>query len=141
MRVTSFSPVITFFTGGAGKPAGILASVGRHAMETMGTVFSLDVRDGEVGAAVLAAVRDDLDWVDRTFSTYRPDSDISRLAAGEVALAGCAPEVAEVLDLCAEFGRRTDGYFTARATGRLDPTGLVKGWSIARVGRLLRQAG
>lgn len=117
------------------------APVTRHVVEVMGTVFSLDVRDGDLPPGVLAAVEADLRWVDATFSTYRADSDVSRLAAGAVRLDACAPEVAEVLDLCASYGRATDGYFTATPGGRLDPSGLVKGWAVARASRLLTAAG
>lgn len=119
-------------------------TLSRHVIETMGTAFSLDIRD-EVATTELQdavdAVEDDLQWVDRTFSTYRLDSDISRLAAGTASLADAAREVADVLDLCAQWSRRTDGYFSATARGRLDPTGLVKGWAIGRVSRLLSVRG
>ena len=45
---------------------------------------------------------------DRVFSTYRADSVISRLGRGEIALADCPPEVAEVLAL-GEAGRADSG--------------------------------
>jgi thiamine biosynthesis lipoprotein len=38
--------------------------------------------------------------------------------------------------------RETDGYFDARADhGRLDPSGLVKGWSVEQASGLLARAG
>jgi thiamine biosynthesis lipoprotein len=79
--------------------------------------------------------------VDATFSTYRDDSAISRLDRGEVTLADCPPEVDEVLSRCLELERRTRGYFSARPAGRLDPSGLVKGWAVGGAARLLAQAG
>lgn len=106
----------------------------------MGTVFSLDLRE-PVEEPVLDAVEADLRWVDATFSTYRADSDISRLATGAVRVEECAPEVAEVLERCAVLSRETGGYFTATPGGRLDPSGFVKGWAVARADRILRQAG
>jgi FAD:protein FMN transferase len=72
-----------------------------------------------------------LQEVDATFSTYRADSEISRLERGELTLAGCRPEVDEVLTRCLELERVTDGYFSVRAGGRLDPSGFVKGWAVA----------
>jgi thiamine biosynthesis lipoprotein len=71
-----------------------------------------------------------LQQVDSTFSTYRPDSDISRLDRGEITLADCGPEVDEVLTRCLELERATHGYFSVRLRGHLDPSGLVKGWAI-----------
>ncbi len=61
------------------------------------------------------------------FSTIREDSQISRLARGELTVEGY-PEVAEVLDLCAEAERVSDGWFSSNYRAWLDPTGIVKGW-------------
>ncbi|KOT26153.1 thiamine biosynthesis protein, partial [Streptomyces caelestis] len=109
----------------------------------MGTVFSLDVRGGEpavVRAAFQEAVAG-LHRVDEVFSTYRDDSQVSRLARGELGVGECDPEVAEVLELAAEAERVSDGWFSARYRGRLDPTGIVKGWAVERAARRLAAAG
>ena len=126
------------------EPAGAAAlSQLRHAEEVMGTVFSFDVRGGEP-AAVRAALDEavaGLHAVDEVFSTYREHSQISRLARGEVTVEECDPEVAEVLELCAEAERLSDGWFSATYEGRFDPTGLVKGWAAERAARRLVAAG
>ena len=44
----------------------------------------------------------------------------------------------EVLARCARLRRETGGYFDARASGALDPSGLVKGWAVDRAAALLR---
>ena len=113
----------------------------RHAEHVMGTVVSFDVplsarHDGSLEAAIGW-----LHWADRVFSPYRPDSDVSRLAAGEVTVAACAPEVAEVLAACARLGEESGGYFTAFPDGRLDPCGYVKGWATERAAALLARSG
>ncbi|WP_439681272.1 FAD:protein FMN transferase [Embleya sp. MST-111070] len=114
-----------------------------HVEHVMGTVFSFDIRDRPT-TELREALRRAIAWlhhVDRTFSTYRPDSAISRLDRGEIALADCPPEVATVLDLCAEVSDLSGGWFSARPAGRLDPSGLVKGWAIEHATRLLVAAG
>ncbi len=68
--------------------------------------------------------------VDAAFSTYRDDSDINRLQRGEVTVAECRPEVDEVLSRCMTLTKETRGYFSVRPAGRLDPSGLVKGWAV-----------
>ncbi|MFD0004560.1 FAD:protein FMN transferase [Streptomyces sp. NPDC127178] len=105
----------------------------------MGTVFSFDVRGGDPGAVQVAlgeAVAG-LHRVDEVFSTYRDDSQISRLARGELTVEECDPGVAEVLELGAEAERLSEGWFSTRYEGRLDPTGIVKGWSAERAARRL----
>lgn len=114
----------------------------RRVEHTMGTVFSFDVRGGGPrAAAALEAAAAWLVHVDDVFSTYRPGSQISRLAAGTLALSACAPEVGEVLRLCEEAERRTGGWFSARYAGGFDPTGLVKGWAVERAAAMIASAG
>ncbi|MCM8551039.1 MULTISPECIES: FAD:protein FMN transferase [Streptomyces] len=109
----------------------------------MGTVFSFDARGGEP-AAVRAALDEavaGLHRADEVFSTYRDGSEISRLALGELTVEACAPEVAEVLELAAEAERVSGGWFSTRYQGRLDPTGIVKGWAVERAARRIAAAG
>ncbi|MXM63710.1 FAD:protein FMN transferase [Streptomyces sp. HUCO-GS316] len=109
----------------------------------MGTVFSFDVRGGEP-AAVQAALQEavaGLHRIDEVFSTYHDGSDISRLARGELSVGECDPLVAEVLELGAEAERTSDGWFSMRYQGPLDPTGIVKGWAVERAARAVAAAG
>lgn len=129
------------------------AAVLRHAEPVMGTVVSFQLRpapdaacggSGAGRAAALEALRRAvrlLHRADEVFSTFRPDSDVSRLGRGTLALADCAPEVAEVLELCGRAERDSGGWFSARAAGRLDPSGAVKGWAVERAARALLDAG
>lgn len=115
----------------------------RHAEEVMGTVVSFDVRGGDpdaVRSALQEAIAE-LHRVDEVFSTYREDSQVSRLARGEVTAADCDPQVAEVLALGAEAERLSDGWFSTRYQGRIDPTGIVKGWAVERAARHLAATG
>jgi len=105
----------------------------------MGTVVSLDVRAGSKDA--VAAAIDSLHAADRRFSTYRTDSDISRLDRGELLLADTGADVRTVLDRCDALWHETDGFFDVRATGRLDPSALVKGWAAQRAADLLSAGG
>lgn len=115
----------------------------RHIEHAMGTVFSFDIR-GPSGQAVRRALAEAVGWlhhVDAVFSVYRPDSQISRLGRGTTTVADCVPEVAEVLTLCANAGRASGGWFSHTAGGRLDPSGLVKGWAVERASDILYAAG
>jgi thiamine biosynthesis lipoprotein len=118
------------------------ASVSRrvHVEHVMGTVVSLDVRAGGDDAAV----HDAMAWlheVDRRFSTYREDSEIRRLERGELALSHASADLKAVLARCATLRRETGGVFDVRATGRLDPSALVKGWAAQRAACLLTGSG
>src|SRR5439155_2069879 len=79
--------------------------------------------------------------VDARFSTFKADSEVCRLDRGELALADASADLRAVLDRCADLWRETDGYFDAYATGRLDPSGYVKGWSVQVASDRLVEAG
>ncbi|MBV9058239.1 MAG: FAD:protein FMN transferase [Pseudonocardiales bacterium] len=88
--------------------------------------------------AFLDEVFAELHRIDALMSTYRPDSQISRLAAGELTVAECDPLIGEVLELCEQARTKTGGAFDPLlpAPGGdylLDPSGLVKGWAVERV--------
>jgi thiamine biosynthesis lipoprotein len=114
----------------------------RRCEPVMGTLATVELADPPPGAQRL--VDDVLGWlheVDRRFSTYRDDSELNRLHRGELRLAQCSADLRGVLDRCAELWQRTDGYFDVYATGRLDPSGYVKGWSVQVASERLAAAG
>ncbi|HEY2191782.1 MAG TPA: FAD:protein FMN transferase [Actinomycetospora sp.] len=115
--------------------------VARRVEHVMGMPISLALRgrhtdDDEAGAAwaaVLASLRE----TDRVFSTYRPDSVVSAIRRGELALADAPDEVGEVLAIGARAERATDGAFSVWRP-ELDPSGVVKGWAVERAAAALR---
>jgi FAD:protein FMN transferase len=107
----------------------------------MGIPVGIDVRDPGIASAALDRAFEWLRWVDATFSTYRPDSDVSRLNAGTLALDDAHPEVRVVLERCERLRVETDGYFDVRARADLDPSGFVKGWAVEAAATALAVAG
>ena len=101
----------------------------------MGTVVTIDIytKDGNAGADVslgLARARAILHRADAVFSTWKPQSPISRLRRGEITCEDVPAEVIEVLELCSVARDISGGWFDPWAMpGGVDPTGYVKGWS------------
>jgi thiamine biosynthesis lipoprotein len=107
--------------------------VTRRVEEVMGTVVSLDLRDEGVPPEAVDAVFTNLHDIDARFSTYRPDSEVSRLARGELDPSDASPDVRHVLAVCEQLARDSGGAFDASHAGRdggLDPSGYVKGWAV-----------
>lgn len=113
----------------------------------MGTVVTIDVfgvggpdvraLDAHLDAA-LAELRD----ADRVFSTWQPDSAMSRVRRGELALVEAPQVVTEVLGACALARRLSGGWFDPWALpGGVDPTGYVKGWAAQRVAGTIAATG
>ena len=120
----------------------------RRVEHIMGMPISLALRGpGSTGSRAEQAwhrVQDHLNHVDRVFSTYRADSVISRLGSGALALEECPAEVHEVLELAEQARIQSDGAFDIWRPGphgvlELDPSGVVKGWAVARAARILEE--
>ena len=115
----------------------------RHVEECMGTVFSFDIRGDdspEIEAGLRQAVSS-LHEVDHIFSTYKPESDISRLGRLEISVDECDPLVSLVLNIGERAVVDGAGAFTLHPGGRLDPSAVVKGWAIERASNILHAAG
>lgn len=112
-----------------------------HVEHCMGTVFTIDVRDEGHWDEAIREVVGWLHHVDAVFSTYRPNSDLSRIRRRELAVADADPLFVPVLDLCARAQTDTGSAFSAMPAGTLDPTGLVKGWAVERASQVLRAHG
>jgi len=109
----------------------------------MGTVFTVDTQSDDS-----AAVERVFDWwreVEARFSTFLPDSEISRIGRGELEADLSHPDVRHVLSRCVELEESTGGRFSMRP-GRvggpgLDPAGFVKGWSVDEASFMLQTDG
>jgi len=86
--------------------------------------------------------------VDDLFSTWRTDSEITRLAHGELELRQTSPEVRTVLELCDQILDESRGAFDVRVgadarvarregLGLIDPSGMVKGWALQQAANQL----
>lgn len=109
----------------------------------MGTAVTVEIRDRAVPRRALARAFRWLRWVDRTFSTYVPGSEIGRLNAGTLARADAHPLVRDVLARCEALRVETDGFFDMCAAdgATVDPSGLVKGWAVDEAFGILARAG
>jgi len=97
--------------------------------------------DGGEAEAVVTAVFDWFVEVDRTFSTYKAYSVISRMNAGTLRRRLPAA-VRTVLAAGVAMSEATGGYFEMRRPdGQLDPSGYVKGWAIDEAAGILERRG
>ncbi len=106
----------------------------------MGMAITVDVPHGT--QAVIEAAFARFAGIEERFSPYRPQSEVVRFNALRLADGEPSAELREVLALAERTRRETDGYFDiARPDGFLDPSGIVKGWAIREVARLVEAHG
>jgi len=107
----------------------------------MGMPVTVQVADRAAQAEALHRVFEDFSLLDRTFSPFRPESEVSRISRGELQADEAGELVNQANVLCRQYERATDGYFSAWIDGRFDPSGLVKGWAIDRASSILNSYG
>jgi FAD:protein FMN transferase len=120
----------------------VVVGISTHRVEMiMGTAISVEiVSDTDVEELIEAAFA----WfrdVDQRFSTYKIDSEVSRINRGELRVDAASADMRHVLDACEELRAATNGYFDAYASRQLDPSGYVKGWSVQVASDRLHSAG
>lgn len=111
----------------------------------MGTAVSIRLRlrshsaePSTVGAALEQACAE-LHRADATFSTWDPESPMSRMRRGALPPDAAPEEIDQVLELCSCVRDLTGGWFDPWAMpGGVDPTGIVKGWAVERALGALR---
>jgi len=114
----------------------------RQVREVMGMPVTIHVADDNPAASEgVDEAFADFVLLDRTFSPFLADSLLSRINRGELAVSESGALVQQALDLCRHYERATRGYFSAWPHGRLEPSGLVKGWAIDRACSILDRRG
>lgn len=101
----------------------------------MGMPITIEIVD-DVDERYFGDVFDYFIRIDNRFSTYKPTSEISQINHG-LPKDKWSKDMVEVFDLCQETKLLTDGYFDISHDGKLDPSGLVKGWAINHAANLL----
>jgi thiamine biosynthesis lipoprotein len=124
---------------------------------SMGTVVSLTVPARALGTAAVPGTSADCEReldaattaveqvfarADETFSLYRPDSEASRLARGELSLRGASAVMRDRYADALSWRLMTEGAFSPeRPDGVLDLSGIIKGYAIGQAGTALRCRG
>jgi thiamine biosynthesis lipoprotein len=115
-------------------------------VETWGTVIvvqlaSKGLNEVELGLEV-DKVEEFFHKVDQDFSTYKSDSEVSRIRRGELEVVDASENVKEVWNLCEHARELTLGAFDPwKVESGFDPSGLVKGWAADVAAKILVGAG
>jgi thiamine biosynthesis lipoprotein len=108
----------------------------------MGMPITIEIVNPQATEKTFNEVFNYFTHVDEKFSTYKPTSEITALNNGTLALDDASEEMRLVLAMCEETKQQTNGYFDIKnPNGKLDPSGLVKGWAIWNAAKLLEKNG
>lgn len=107
----------------------------------MGMPVILEIIDSWVTQKTFDEVFAYFEYVDRKFSTYKDESEISLINRQEISLEQSSEDMQAIFMLAEQTRQETDGYFDIARSGKYDPSGIVKGWAIYNAAEILRQAG
>lgn len=107
----------------------------------MGMPVTVEIVDAAATAEFIDSVFAYFQYVDQTFSTYKAQSEISRINRGELRLEHASPDMRTIFELAEETRQETNGYFDIRRSDMIDPSGIVKGWAIQNAAALVKRAG
>ena len=85
----------------------------------MGTICEIRALgdDPARASAAISAAFEEIAGLESILSTYRPDSEVSRLNASSATVWPCSPELAEILRRSLELSRATEGAFDITYAG------------------------
>lgn len=113
----------------------------RETRIIMGMPITVETVD-TTSQMLMETVFDYFEAIDRRFSLYKDDSEISAFNRGEIEPLNLSVEMREVFALAERTKRESDGFFDIHKTdGITDPSGIVKGWSIRNAAHILRAGG
>lgn len=102
---------------------------------------TLEVIEAGASEALFDEVFDYFGYVDEKFSTYKDQSEISRINRGELKLEDSSEDMKTIFAVAEQTRLETHGYFNVYHNGVRDPSGIVKGWAIYNAAGILHKKG
>ncbi|MFI5265169.1 MAG: FAD:protein FMN transferase [Candidatus Levyibacteriota bacterium] len=113
----------------------------KQTRSLMGMHITIEVVDRNVKQKDLDTVYKYFTYIDEKFSTYKKTSEVSLINLGKIQKREYSPDMKKILALCEQTKKETNGYFNIVHDGKMDPSGIVKGWAIWQAAKLLEKNG
>ncbi len=108
----------------------------------MGMPSTISIVDNDKKTAeIIQKVFNYFTYIDSIFSTYKPESEITKINNKQLPISEASPIVKKVFALCEQTKQETNGYFNINHKGFIDPSGIVKGYAIHQGAEILRKNG
>ncbi len=108
----------------------------------MGMTIKIEIVDKRADQEIFDKVFSYFKQIDDRFSTYKPDSEISKINNGVIKDGDYSRDMQEIFTLAEKTKEETNGYFDIVTPEKtIDPSGIVKGWAIWQAGEILKNNG
>lgn len=107
----------------------------------MGMPITVEITDQLASKDIFEKIFSFFDYVDKKFSTYKETSEIQKINKGLISLSESSSDMKLIFKLAEKTKEESDGYFDIKTrSGIIDPSGIVKGWSVFEASKILSQA-
>lgn len=107
----------------------------------MGMPSNIEIVDKNINEKDFYKVFSYFNQIDEKFSTYKENSEISKINRNEIKEIKYSSEMKKILKLSKQTKNETNGYFNININGKIDPSGIVKGYAIYNGAKLLLDLG
>lgn len=112
----------------------------KHA-DIMGMPVTIEIVDMHAREEDCKEVFSYLRAIDEQLSPYKKTSEVEKINNREIDTIDYSPLMRKIVHLSEETKYETQGYFDIYNKGRLDPSGLVKGFAISQGAKMLAAKG
>ena len=104
--------------------------------------ITIEIVDEAVNKEIFEKAFEYFGYIDKTFSPFKPDSEISKINRKEIIESDWNKDIKEVFLLAEKTKQETKGYFDiVDNNGKYNPSGIVKGWAILKASQLIKDLG
>lgn len=107
----------------------------------MGMPITVEIVDKKARETDFQTIFSYFKYIDEKFSTYKKTSEIAKINQGLLKKSEYSRDMRTVFRLSEQTKQETNGYFDIEHEGKIDPSGLVKGWAIYQAAKLLPKSG
>lgn len=103
--------------------------------------ITIEVVDADSSSDIITQVFAFFTYVDNKFSTFKDNSEISQINRGEIKPADYSQDMKEIFALAEKTKLETAGFYDTFHNGKIDPSGVVKGWAIFKAAEIIKNRG
>ncbi len=107
----------------------------------MGMPLTIEIIDSNAHPDLIDDVFSYLEYIDKHFSPYKPESEVSKINNGLLKEHQYSKHMREILALSELTKKETNGFFNIQFGNKIDPSGLVKGWAVYEASKILTVSG
>jgi len=107
----------------------------------MGMLVIIDIVDSNVDEKIFEEVFNYLNSIDKRFSPYKTNSELTLYNNKKINKKNLSDDFKQIIYLSEDIKKKTAGFFDILYKGKLDPSGLVKGWAIYNAKLLISEQG